>query len=288
MTLSWREQPDIEGLTGNYTPFVLHEGGRLEIYGNTDGKHTGSWYRRRGDLTAVGEASMVLPAAAIHDQSGEPLIRTTAVARGASGRYYAILHVGHGYPSQTGYVPAFAISDDGEHWRYQGKLVIEGAIGDAYSSGANLIVQENKPPVPNHEQLGENRFLFWDDAMRLPDGVRRLVAIYSADGENWYFHRHRDGEIVEHWPSALPDDRAVFPAACRTPFGFHLITADRFPSTAHRHLYSTDAVDWKILEHTAATHIGSKGTNLAFDPTTGSIHAITAGRRHRTLKASAF
>ena len=286
--IAWKRQPTIEGVTGNYSPFVVSAGGLLEIWANTDGATIGTWFRREGTLAAVGPANAVLEPDEITDQEGEALIRTTAVARSAAGHYYAILHVGHGYPSQTGYVPAFARSDDGIAWNYAGKLEIDGAIPYAYASGANLIVQEEKPADSEPKTPAQSRFLLWNDAYTIDGEPKKLVLIHSADGRRWHFHRDAEGTVADVWPEELAGDRPVFPAACKTPFGYHLICGDRYPVEAHRHLFSEDGTSWRILERQSATYAGYKGTNLAYDQTTGLIHAITAARHHLTLEAKAF
>ena len=286
--LDWQKQPNLINATGNYTPFFINENGSFEIFANTDGETIGAWFRRTGLPPKIGPALVVLDPDKITDQPGTPLIRTTAVAQGKSGRIYAILHVGHGYPSQTGYVPAFATSATGTRWDYRGKLKIDEEIPYAYASGANLIVQEQFGAIPNHATPSKNRFLFWNDAYAINGNPKRLVLIYSADGIQWFFYRDALGEVVDVFPTSLSDDKPVFPAACRTPFGYHLIVGNRYPITAHRHLFSKDAVNWHILEHHCPTFTLHKGTNLAFEQTGGWIHAITASTQHLTLRAQNF
>ena len=286
--LDWQKQPDLINGSGNYTPFFIQENGSFEIFANTDGRTIGAWFRRTGLPPKMGPAALVLDPGEITDQPGAPLIRTSAVAQGRSGRIYAILHVGHGYPSQTGYVPAFATSSNGTSWNYGGKLKIDGEVVYAYASGANLIVQEQFGPVPDHETPSNNRFLLWNDAYAIDNKPKRLVLIYSADGEQWFFYRNALGEVADVFPSSLSNDKPVFPAACRTPFGYHLIAGDRYPCTSHRHLFSKDAVNWQILEHHCPTYAHHKGTNLAFEQKSGQIHAITASIHHWTLAAQNF
>ncbi|MEZ5824035.1 MAG: hypothetical protein R3C97_04640 [Geminicoccaceae bacterium] len=184
-----------------------------------------------------------------------------------------------------------ATSTDGENWVYQGKIRIEGDIHDAYASGGNLLFHTHGPANVDHARPLDNRFAFFDDTFA-PDGrKRKLVLIYSADAQNWFFHRFPDGAAIEAFPGdrmGLTEDRPVFPAACRTAHGLHLITGDRYPCETHRHFFTPDGQNWTLLEQSAETFAGYKGTNLAYDPETGLIHALTAGYQHLTLEAQDF
>jgi len=287
----WTVQPDIRGVKSNYTPLVITGPNKIRVYANTDGRQqtNGTYFLRSGTFTSVGKATAVILPSQITDQSGSPFIRTTAVVRGPSGEYYAVLHVGDSYPSSTGYLPAWATSHDGVNWTYHGKFSIDGSSPYVYGSSASLIVQEEKPAVLDTLDPVNNRFLVWEDAYSIDGVYKRMVLVYSADGIDWRFYRDFSGQVMDVWPSdpSVAGDSPVFTTTTRTPFGYHLISGNNWPVSFHRHLWSCDGLTWRVLEVAAGTYAAAKGTNLVYEPTTGLIHAHTSGS-HFTLAAQSF
>jgi hypothetical protein len=215
---------------------------------------------------------------------------------GLPGNYYGLLHVGDSYPSDTGYLPAWATSNDGVHWNYQGKIHIDGAQPYAYSNSAAMVVQEEKPAVLDVANPTNNRFVAWEDGYGYElDGIyKKLVLIYSADGFDWRFYRDASGVVIDVWPNdpAVANDFTVFESATRTPYGYHMIAPDKWPPTAHRHLWSCDGLKWSVVDLNAGTYnqvsaTVHKGTNLVYEPATNLIHALTTGT-HFTLPAQAL
>ena len=288
---TWTVKPDIRNVKGNYTPLVITGANQIRVYANTNGSASsdGTLFMRSGSFTSVGKATAVILPSQITDQTGKPFIRTTGVVRAPSGKYYAVLHVGDSYPSPTGYVPAWATSNDGVSWTYRGKFRIDGTIPYVYSSGASLIVQEEKPAVLDTFNPINNRYLVWEDAYSIDGVYKRMVLVYSADGVDWRFYRNALGEVIDVWPNdpSVAADQPVFPTTTKTPYGFHLIAGDRWPTSFHRHLYSCDGLTWRVIEIQADTYAGPKGTNLAYEATTGLIHALTSAS-HFTLPAQAW
>ena len=281
--VNWMSSGKIQGTTGRYTPLVITGTDTIAVYGNYDDTNAfAGLYLRVGNWKTANTASVVVPNNKITDQSGLPFIRTSAVVRGESGKYYAVLHVGDNYPSSTGYIPAWATSDDGVNWVYHGKFVVDGVPTPyIYSSAANLIVQEDKLQVLDNVYPTNNRYLVWEDASTMVPS-KKLILLYSADGKDWRFHRDPSGDIVDVWPTELSvDSNPMFPTAARTPFGYHLIAADNYPVNYHRHLFFCDGLKWRVLEYQAATYmpniVNPKGTNLVYEPSTGLLHALTSG-----------
>ena len=281
--VDWTSGGKIHGVTGRYTPLVITATNAISVYGNYDDTDAfDGLYMRVGNWKNVSSASPVISKNKITDQSGLPFIRTSGVVRGASGKYYAVLHVGDNYPSSTGYIPAWATSDDGIKWVYHGKFIVDGVpMPYIYSSSANLVVQEEKPEVLNSDHPAENRYLVWEDATTMVPS-KKLILLYSADGADWRFYRDTSGEIVDVWPTELSfDPNPMFPTAARTPFGYHLIAVDNYPVNYQRHLFSCDGLKWRVLEYQAATYmpnvINPKGTNLVYEPSTGLLHALFSG-----------
>lgn len=279
----WMAKGRIQGVTGRYTPLIITGANTVSVYGNYDNTDTfDGLYLRTGNWANVGMASLVISKKNIIDQSGKPFIRTSGIVRDTKGKYFAVIHVGDGYPSSTGYIPAWATSDDGIQWDYHGKFIVEGVpMQYIYSSSANLIVQEEKPGVLNNEHPMENRYLVWEDATTMIPS-KKLILLYSADGADWRFYRDTSGEIVDVWPVELASDpNPMFPTAARTPYGYHLIAADNYPVNYQRHLFSCDGLKWRVLEYQSATFMSNvvnpKGTNLVYEPTTGLLHALTSG-----------
>lgn len=291
--VNWTSSGKIQGVTGRYTPVVITATNTISVYGNYDDTDAfAGLYLRVGNWKNVSSASLVVSTNKITDQSGLPFIRTSGVVREASGKYYAVLHVGDNYPSSTGYIPAWATSDDGINWLYHGKIVVDSApMPYIYSSAASLIVQEDRLQVLDSIHPTNNRFLIWEDATTMVPS-KKLILIFSADGADWRFYRDSSGEIVDVWPPELStDSNPMFPTATRTPFGYHLIAADNYPAKYHRHLFSCDGLKWRVLEYQSATYIlntvNPKGTNLVYEPSTGLLHALTSGY-HFQEQARAF
>ncbi len=297
---TWVGTKDVNGTVGKYTPLVITGSDAIRVYGNgknIDGSDAGSLYLRQGSFSGgVGGASAVIAPYQLSDMPGGiGFIRTSAVVKGAT-KYYAIVHVGNNYENNTsGYQPAWATSDDGVNWSYHGRIKIDGGLLLVFSSGAALIVQEEKPAVLDTVNPANNRYLVWDDGYG-----PKLVLIYSADGIDWHFYRDTNHAVVDVWPNdpAIATDNPVFSTASRTPFGYHIIAADTYPSKHHRHLWSCNGLSFRVLEQNAPTYLNhdnnAKGTNLVFDPSTGLLHAITlvheqsTGSAHWTLQAQAF
>jgi hypothetical protein len=270
------------------------------VYGNTNGVTDGMLFLREGSFThGVGATSVAISPGQLSDMPGG-FIRTTAVVKG-SQKYYAVIHVGNAYEgNSTGFQPAWATSDDSVNWQYHGRTKIDGAVQGVFASGAALVVQEEKPATLDTVNPANNRYLIWEDAYSIDGVAKKLVLIYSADGENWHFYRNATNIVIDVWPTdpAVIADGPVFPSVVRTPFGYHLIAADTWPGKHHRHLWSCNGLTWRVLEASAPTFVGNdgnaKGTNLAYDPAAGLVHAATlnyqgvSGSAHWTLSAQAF
>jgi len=292
--VKWKKQPNIKGVTGSYTPLVITGPNQISVYANNNGAAvnlnklaSGALYVRTGTFSSVGEAKQVISQSQITDQTGTPYIRTSAVVRGVSGKYYAVLHIGDSYPFSTGYVPSWATSDDGLVWNYQGKFKIDGDYPYNFSSSASLIVQEDKPPTLDMANPANNRFLVWEDSYNIEGVYKKMALVYSADGIDWHFYRDASGKVIDVWPNNIlstASDTPVFPSTVKTPFGYHMIAANKWPATAQRHLWSCNGLTWNVIEDEADTFVPEyyKGTNLSYDPSTNLIHSLTGGPDSKT------
>lgn len=256
----WCNQGIVAGVVGNYAPVVIMGGSQIRVYANTNGTTDGNLYVRVGSWSSVGSASMVLDITDPRDT----YIRTSGIARGASGTYYAVLYSGDGYPTQGGYSPSWAVSTDGYNWTWVGPITL---FGRNQSSAAALVVDEGR--------TDDYRFMFWMDI------GTSLYLVHSADGATWV----SDG--LNQWPIA--GEQAQFASAAQTPYGYHIIAAINYPATAHRHVFScTGLPPWRVIEMDAGTRgTAQKGTNLVYDSVTNTLHALTSGV-HYTLQARAF
>lgn len=259
----WSCPTTVAGVTTNYTPTVSLSATNIRVYANSNGSVDGDLWLRSCTWSSCGPATKVLHITTPRDQ----YIRTSGVARGASGTYYAVLYTGDGYPTQGGYSPSWATSPDGVTWTWHGPI---GLFGRNQSSAAALIVDESR--------TDQHACMAWLD---LAGGLILMHAPMPCMPADW----RSDGPNM--WPIA--GESPQFVAAARTPYGYHLIGANTWPATAHRHLYSCDGVTgWHVLEPDAATRTSAgKGTNLVYEPTTNLLHALTSGE-HRTLPARAF
>lgn len=257
-SFGWCDQGNTAGVSGSYTPVVPMGGDQVRIFGNTNGSVDGNLYLRVGSWSSVGSASLVL-----NTTGQDDFIRTSGIARGASGMYYGVIYVGLCYGCTGGFSPAFVTSPDGMQWTYHGRI---SPFGVNQSSAMNLIVDESRTDA--------YRFMFWMD---IPSG---LMLVHSGDGVSW----SSDGVGV--WPIA--GDGPQFCGATKTPHGYHMLCSNGWPATAMRHVFScTGFPPWRVLEMASVTFNASvgKGANLSYDPATDSINALVSGRRW-TLPAS--
>lgn len=293
--VTWTKHTFIKGVLGSYCPWVITGPNLIRVYTNTNGTTEGNWFMSSGSITSVGNPILVLPTSQITDQV-PAYIRTTAVVRGPSGKYYGLLHIGDAYPSNVGFSPAWAESDDGVVWTYYGKFQIDGSYPPLYSSSAALVVQEEKPyGVWDNANPANHRFLVWEDTYNPGNSPRKLVLVYSADGRTWRFYRDAANQVVDVWPNEtwVQEDTPVFPTATRYPHPsgghrYHLIAANRWPADYHRHLLSCDGVKWRVLEVKAETRATTgKGTNLVYDDSARRVRANTVGN-HLSFSVDAY
>lgn len=209
--------------------------GGLRVYSNTGPSGDGVWHLDRREVLRISDPR-------------DRYIRTSAVARDHRG-YVGLLYTGDGYPTQGGYSPSWATSPDGQAWTWHGTV---SPWGRFQSSAAALVIE------------ADGTFSAWTDNT----GVK-LRRFRSHDGLHW------TADNVDAWPAELAGDSPQFPSVARTPYGYHQITANQWPATAHRHLFSCDGERWRVLEMSAPT-INQKGANLTYHD--GIIYAVAAGR----------
>lgn len=256
----WCKIGTVNNVVGHYTPVVSLSATQIRVYSNTaNGSVDGKFYLRSCTWSSCGPATMVLQITAPQDD----YIRTSGVARGASGTYYAVLYTGDGYPTQGGYSPSFATSPDGVSWTWHGPITL---FGRNQSSAAALIVDESRTDdyaCMAWLDIGPNLYL-----MHAP--LPCMPADWRTDGAN-------------QWPT--PGEQPQFVSVAKTPYGYHMIGAT---ATAMKHVFScTGLPPWTILEPHAPVQTSDKGTNLSWESSTNTIHALTSGV-HFTLPARAF
>ena len=293
---TWTDVADIKYVSGNYTPLVITGTNSISVYGNSEGHQNtdGNFFLRTGTFTpsqvSKFATEVIHAATQITDQTGSPYIRTTAVVRGPSGTYYAVLHVGDSYPSA--YFPAWATSTNGVNWTYHGKFTLTGSYTFAGSSSASLIVQEEKPATIDDTNPMNNRYIVYEDAFcsgGWASCLPKVQLLYSADGLVWHFYRDGNGQIVDMWPNeaAVAADHPIWITTTKTTYGYHLIAGNDWPTSLHRHLWSCDGLHWRVIEIAADTDTGPKGTNIVYEPATNLVHALSSVR-HLQLTAQAF
>lgn len=264
--VKWTKLATVQNDGNNYTPVVLMGGSQIRVYANNNAATgiAGDYWLQVGSWASLGSPSLALH----NTDPRDTFIRTSAVARGASGNYYALLYTGDGYPTQGGYSPSWATSPDGMAWTWAGPI---GLFGRNQSSAANLIVDEAR--------TDDYACMAWLDLA----GLVLMHAPLPCAPEQWT----SDG--IDVWPIA---EVPQFVAAVQTPYGYHLIGANYWDgSTARslRHAFScTGLPPWHVIETASDVGVGTaKGTNLAYDPATNLIHALTSGQ-HFTLAAKNF
>lgn len=288
----WQSLGPLQGISTeqNYTPLLFTPKG-MEVFSNScSGQPDGMLYRYGvggeiqrswwGKLTAwftklLGNAVAQYgvgagrPVLALNDPANK-YIRTIAVARGDSGKYYGALYTGDAYPGTNGYLPSWAWSADGERWVWEGVIMPE--LGRYQSAGCSLLVDELRNDA--------YRFMLYADNVQ---GVP-LTLFHSGDGVNW-------NKVTIALPAEVQaDGDPNFPNAVRTPYGVHLIYSKDWPATAHRHLFSANGVDgWKVLEMNAGSFYpgAPKSTNMAYNALTQEVLALTSGKLF-SFKAEAF
>ncbi|MBL8330575.1 MAG: hypothetical protein JNJ71_17185 [Rubrivivax sp.] len=292
---SWRSTGTVPGLCCNYTALVQRDAG-ISFFSNARSvADDGQLYRYSCGWSHAGTAQAVLPPEQITDVGAASYkVRTVAVRHHASTGWVAVLRVGQGYPSPSGYVPALATSADGISWRYHGKLRVDGRVWPGQSDSSAFILQMHKPSTLNDLQPFENRYLIFENNLSLPGLRKKLVLAYSADGVEWRFFRDSAGEVVDLWPAdaALQADSPTFPTADSVGGDIHVLVADAWhetgsPTRAHRHLCAprgSTALKW--LGDAATWRSGDKGPHIAYDAATDTLRAINAGRGYALAEAS--
>jgi hypothetical protein len=294
---NWQRLGTIAGLCCSYTPLAVAHGA-VQVFSNArSATADGEFYAYQGTLAAgVRSPQRLLAAAQITDvPAASYKVRTAGVRHHPALGWVAVLRVGAGYPSADGYVPALATSADGQNWVYRGKLAIDGQVWPAHSDSSALVLQADKPAVLNLQQPFENRYLIFENNISLPEGQRKLVLAFSADGVDWRFHRDAaTGHVVEMWPpdAALAADKPLFATADAVNGSIHLLVADAWhdgaaPTRAHRHLcvpagsqalrYLGDATTWRS---------GAKGPHIAYDEATDTLWAISQAVGYKLAAAS--
>ena len=256
----WTKHAPTPGAQGNYLALV-QQGADLRAFGNfngTDNTHEAKLYEWRGTFAGVGNVRVVL------DVPGAYL-RTLGVARDADGACYALLRLGTAY-GQSSYYPAWAKSDRNcENWQ-----LIKEKLWLGNSNSNTLNVDSSKPQIINSTEPRNNRFTALDDSFG-----HKLALAYSGDGLTW---GHTDAELYPADAGGNPQ----FASEAVTPFGYHVIVADwsdaQGAATRHVHLYSCDGLKYRVVDRAAPTYNGPKGTSLAYEPTTGRVHALTNGQ----------
>lgn len=264
--VDWEYLGGLPGITSdqNYTP-IVHTTNGLEVFSNfsPEGLPVGHLYRFEGTLAGVGPSEHVLSTPAGPDA----FLRTLSVVRGeVTGHYYGLLYTGDAYPGTNGYSPSMAFSDDGKGWVWAGSVT---PYRRTLASAGAMVVDEAR--------FDGERFMAWIDTVGT--GLNLMT---SANGVTW----NDQGNV---WPmTQLPDDAAdpLWATVCKTPHGYHMITAKEWPAQQHRHLFSTDGRKWRVLEQDiAAMPIGNvtKGAHLAYNPKDGYVYALGAGQLYRFL-----
>ena len=232
-------QIDTLGFCCHYTP-IIFDGGALRVYSNTGSAGDGVWH-----LDGV-------PVLRIADPR-DAYIRTSAVQRDQRG-YFALLYTGACYgagcPGGNGFSPSWATSPDGRtNWTWHGPV---SPYGRYQASAAAMVIE------------ADGSFTAWTD-----NANAKLRRSTSHEGIHWI------ADAADSWPAELSGDDPQFPSATRTPFGYHAIVANRWPATAHRHLWSCTGKTWRVLEMSAPT-LSEKGANLTYAD--GMIYALSAGK----------
>jgi hypothetical protein len=294
----WARLSSVRGLCCNYTPLVMKDGSPhffSNVLGEQGEQGEGQLYRYAGSWNRVTAGQLALAATDVTDVGPSSYkVRTSGIRHDPRAGWVAILRVGQGYPTSDGYVPALATSADGVRWTYRGKLQIEGRVWPAFSDAANLILQMDKPAVLNSEQPFENRYVILENNINIDGRARKLVAVVSADGLAWRFHRDSSGAVVDLWPAdvALAADQPVFPSADSVRGDIHLIAGDRWresasPVLAHRHLCAARGSSrFKYLGDASTWTSGSKVPNVAYDAVSDTLYAVSGAVSYALPRAS--
>ena len=245
---TWIKEAPIYDACCNYAQILIDgfdSDAKTHIYTNSAPLVQGAGlHLYQGTLNSVTYKGQVLSITAPTDA----YIRTFGMAT-RDGKYYALLYTGDGYPTEAGFSPSWATSDDGISWKWFGHV---SPYPRALSSGQALTAEP------------DGSFKAWIDQV---GGTLREMS--SPDGITW----KDEGDI---WPASLPIGQAFFPNATRTNRGTMISVTDTFPATKIRVLWKcNDQNTWSVLDDNAPILNGEKGTALAWDGV--NIHAYSNG-----------
>lgn len=237
---AWNKRAQFSNVGTNYSPIVV-DGESVRVYPTAHGADLGNLWVGSGGIGGVSDPVLALAIPGLY-------IRTAGIAH-HEGRWYALLHVGNGYPTTIGYRPAWAESEDGLTWSYKGWVNVDGAAQSCFSSSNALI-----------RFRGE--WIGFEDCYG-----KKIAVIRSTDGLNWRV------DAGDAW-AAFPDDGAVFPSAAASADTIHLIAQSRWPGGPMRHLTSHDGRTWTVAESEVGIR-SEKGANLSFSG--GKLYALVNG-----------
>lgn len=245
---NWILASPIPGACCNHAQIIidgLDANAKTQIYTNAGpGEPGSSMQLYEGTLRGVAYKG---PTLSINTPS-DSYIRTFGLAK-RDGRYYALLYTGATYPTDAGYSPSWATSNNGLQWTWSGHV---SPYPRSLSSGQALTAEP------------DGSFKAWIDQV---GGTLREMS--SPDGLTW----KDEGDI---WPASLPGGEALFPNATRTNKGTMITAANTFPATKIRTLWKCHGQKtWSVLEDDAPIRNGEKGTALAWDGV--RIHAYANG-----------
>lgn len=286
----------IETLPGSYTAMV-RQGDKVYFFSeqlatgvpNASGKICPgiNVYAAEGPgFTKAAFLKTVAPNALINDLFSAPdqldaarLVTRLGVAFSEKDqRYYALGYVSRSYPPSDGQVaPALYQSDTADPlggWTYRGKITLDGKPFKGFSSGNNLILNDNHGSTVNHAAPLENKFAHYID-------LKSLNLIYSNDGLEWFSAKNADGKPADLRPEHLRSDAGwIFPSAVRTKNdGYFLTITAGWPPQGHRLLHSMDGLEWKqVGSDNLKTNFGglpkSKNVSLTYDGKTDTLYFL--------------
>lgn len=293
--LPWGKVADF-AVNGNYTPFVVKNDGTYEVYSNTSTEGSvGELNVYVGTRGGVGVSKTVLTVAQITDvPTGNPAnykVRTSCAGYGTiTGKVTVMPNVGRGYGAGTdGSRPSLAHSPDGiSGFVYEGKIWIDGQERYVQTDSAACLVQEDKPAVLDLRNPLNNRYVMLMNYYSVNGLAYKLLFVVSPDQRDWRFARDAGGNIIESFPTAQINDAGpAFPTLGRAGNKYVAITADGYhefvpPTNAHRAMVFCDVgkgfTGFNLVDaNTATWQNGAKGTNLAYDPVTKKLMALTDG-----------
>lgn len=251
-----------------YTPFFVDQQ-KLTIYtGGLGGDPKNGILKLTTTYDAAPNLAMKKIIATGPNLKSYNFFRAARVARNGSEIWMLIevsgCYSGCDSPSAPKSLAVYHSANDGVDWNFINFATVDGRrYVSQWQGHTGLIYNPQGSPKLDLVDLTRNRFI--------TIGENRDIFV-SADGVNYKSTK------MNH---PFAKDRLIFASIAKTPYGYHLMSSsnwsDSYYTSAVRHLFSKDLVNWYILESSSFLKNPDfyKGVHLSYDESSKKLWALS-------------